>query len=144
MSEDIDDKFYEPLADDHLVMINKDTFTVERLKELVDKKLKTKLETPFINNLTIATQLRPLLSIIEGELHISLDEMKWTFPETGIESQLLRIGSQSWITGKLRIQASIKLIGRSGSTYTEIKSYVEFCPNDILGFHKTCEEKNKE
>lgn len=80
MSENIDDKFYEPLADDHLVMINKDTFTVERLKELVNKNLREKLSQSIGNgNFSLASWLGHPLKIIDGEVLIDVQEMMWIF-----------------------------------------------------------------
>lgn len=70
------------------------------------------------------------------------------FPKAGIKCQLLRIDHErfkGWTLGKLRIQSSIKLINKRGtSDVINISSMLEFCPDNVMEFYTTYEETSPE
>lgn len=64
-----------------------------------------------------------------GELNLKVDRGQWTFPPEGMDCQILKIGSQGWQKGKVRIKASLTF-----SEYGEVKVQIscEFCPDEPL------------
>ncbi|MEL7034062.1 MAG: hypothetical protein AAFO04_00355 [Cyanobacteria bacterium J06592_8] len=73
---------FELLDDDTtILMINQDTFTVARLKELISKKLRQKLlNRPENKQKTIAENFRNDLSINEESVSISMKNIQLKFP----------------------------------------------------------------
>ncbi|HLO47636.1 MAG TPA: KGK domain-containing protein [Kamptonema sp.] len=123
---------FKPLdCDDDILLIQKDTFTVGRFKEIASQKLHTRFfrfkcleenQDEGRGVLNIMDHLHSRLSL--GELQIPIVDSKWIFPREGIDCQLLNIGSQGWQKGRLRIEASI-----DNKDYRNPKIYLslEFC-----------------
>ena len=129
-----------PLEDTDILMLGKDTFIIERLKELLTQKITEIFNSPSQNNITIAHKLR---HVPIGEIKFNAENSKWIFPTEGQECQLLKIGYQGWQKGKMRIQVSINwyLPSGRGSSYTyKIAIYLEFCPEKILNLDSSLDD----
>lgn len=113
------------LENTDILMVGKDTFTIERLKELLTNNIRNIFNFNCQDNLTIAHKLRQVFII--GTVRFNTDNSKWFFPIEGQECQLLKIGSQGWQKGKMRIQVFIKSFAP-----THIEVNLEFCPEKIL------------
>ena len=125
---------FEPLhCDTDLLMIDKDTFTVERLKELLEKQMSKKfaeMKKEEINKQTFYHKSlfdhlsSPNISIIQNYLDFYLTDIVLIFPPEGREASLLKLGSSGWQTGKMRVKARVS--GR------EIQPELEFCYDEPL------------
>jgi hypothetical protein len=118
-------KFQDLECDTDILMIEKDTFTVERFKELMRQKLAKNFEEKIPNTGQIMIY-KLLCDCSIGGLDLQVDKGQWTFPPEGMICQILKIGSQGWQKGKLRIKASLNC------TYyhVNIKIDCEFCPDE--------------
>ena len=125
---------FEPLdCDTDILMIGKDTFTVERLKELLVDKMRNKFdykekeerskELFYHKSLFLHLSLPPI-SIIEGHLSFSLTDIVLIFPPEGREAQLLKLGSSGWKAGKMRVNTRI--------LNSTIELELEFCYGEPL------------
>ncbi|MDY7021619.1 MAG: KGK domain-containing protein [Cyanobacteriota bacterium] len=87
---------FELLDDDTtILMINQDTFTVARLKELISKKLRKKLlNRPENKQKNIAENFRNDLSINEESVSISMKNIQLKFPTEGMDCQLLNLNTK--------------------------------------------------
>lgn len=111
-----------------ILLIQKDTFVVARFKELISNKLTQKLNTQ--NNESSNSIFFNLLSDCSiGEVNIRVFESKWIFPTSGIDCHILKIGSQGWQKGKLRIEASLSCTISNRYYSVEIIK-LEFCPDE--------------
>ncbi len=114
------DKF-ETLNDETtILMIEQDTFTVARFKELIQNQLYQRLSQSFKNRndlvISINHFLNPDLDIVNEELQISINNCQLGFPPEGLECKLLNLETKEWQTGKLRIIADVKtLVGESSN-----------------------------
>lgn len=125
---------FEPLdCDTDILMVGKDTFTVERLKELLRDKMLNKFnfreqeqrnKELFYQKTLFSHLSLPDISIIEGHLDFSLTDIVLIFPPEGRKASLLKIGSSGWQTGKMRIKARV-----SGH---KIQPELEFCYDEPL------------
>jgi len=123
-------KFKELDCDTDILLIQQDTFTLNRFKELISNKITEKLNKRPDgrgNNYSIFFSLFSDFSI--GAVNIRAFESKWSFPSQGIDCQLLKIGSQGWQKGKLRIEASLSCETRTGYYTIEVIK-LEFCPDE--------------
>ncbi len=127
------DRFELLDCDTDILMIDKDTFTVARLKELLVDKMRKKfnyLEEEKRNkeifyHKSLFSQLSlPDISIIEGHLSFSLIDIVLIFPPEGREAQLLKLGSSGWKIGKMRVNARI--------LNSTIQLELEFCYDEPL------------
>jgi len=119
---------YETLegADDVLLLNNKDTFTVQRFKELVSNKFYR------ILCLDVESQPRRQMMNLMSSLSISEEtktsicggDIKWNSAKKGIDCQVLKVGSKGWEKGKIKIEVSQSFGG--GQTQVCIK----FCPDE--------------
>jgi hypothetical protein len=124
----MNDNFQILDCDTDILLIEKDTFTVERFKELMGQKLAKNLQEKIPD-----TQERMVFKLLYdcsiGELNLKVDRGQWTFPPEGMDCQVLKIGSQGWQKGKVRIKAYLTF-----SEYGEVKVQItcEFCPDEPL------------
>ena len=124
----MNDDFQMLDCDTDILLMEKDTFTVERFKELMGQKLAKNLQEKIPT-----TQQRMVFKLLYdcsiGELNLKVDRGQWTFPPEGMDCQILKIGSQGWQKGKVRIKASLTF-----SEYGEVKVQItcEFCPDQPL------------
>ncbi|NJK69946.1 MAG: KGK family protein [Microcoleus sp. CSU_2_2] len=120
-------------CDTDILLIQKDTFTIKRFKELMRNKVTDKLNkrpdgASYSSSNSIFFNLFSDCSI--GEVNIRVFESKLSFPSQGIECQLLKIGSQGWQKGKLRIEASLSYKTSSNYNYSVEIIKLEFCPDE--------------
>jgi len=123
-------KFKELDCGTDILQIQQDTFTLNRFKELMSNKLTEKLNKRPEgrgNSYPIFFSLFSDFSI--GAVNIRAFESKWIFPSQGIDCQLLKIGSQGWQKGKLRIEASLSCATSTGYYTIEVIK-LEFCPDE--------------
>lgn len=118
---------FSPLeGDDDVLLLDRDTFTVRRFKELLEREIDTKLKT------TRNEQGSPLFDInfcilsIGSEVKILLNDIQWC--NSPRDCQLLKVGSQGWQKGKLRIQVDTKILFSRDSN--KIHICIEFCPDE--------------
>jgi hypothetical protein len=121
---------FQLLDDDTaILMINQDTFTVGRLKQLISQKLYQKLvQSPGNNQQYLAWYFRyEGLFLNEKAISISMQNIQFTFPSEGMNCQLLNLNTKEWQLGKLRIFADITIIS-SDIKINELK--LEFAPDE--------------
>lgn len=108
---------FEPLdCGTDILMIDKDTFTVERLKELLrdqmikkfsDREEQERNKVNFQHKSLFQHLTGPRISIIQNYLDFSLTDIVLIFPPEGREAQLLKLGSSGWKAGKMRVNTRI-------------------------------------
>ncbi|CAD5975459.1 hypothetical protein PCC9214_04127 [Planktothrix tepida] len=132
--------------DDDIVMLGKDTFTVSRLKELVDENMKSKLFA--YNNVIANTNFAVVdflcrnLKITDKSIELNLEEFRLVFPLDGIDCQLLKLESRYWISGKIRFQVNADYKRDDLNTRKKIVNIeLEFAPDEIIS-NETQEQKN--
>jgi hypothetical protein len=121
----MNDLFIPLDSDDDVLLLNKDTFTVGRFKELVAQEIKNKLATTQvkINEIMDSFYSRNLWTMsISRETNLRLDNMQ--FHEVSPNCQLLRIGSKGWQTGQLRTQVCVVI------SQLTVKVCLEFCSDE--------------
>ncbi|MDJ0516639.1 MAG: KGK domain-containing protein [Trichodesmium sp. MO_231.B1] len=116
---------FQPLeCDTDILMIGKDTFTVERFKELAKEKLIYSFEPNYSSDHSMFDCLSN--STIDISVEFNLKNIELIFPPEGMECKILKLGNSEWQTGKIRI--CVLVIGAS-----EIKVIkLEFCYDELL------------
>ncbi|ARV61633.1 KGK family protein [Nostocales cyanobacterium HT-58-2] len=121
----MNEKFIPLECDDDVILLDKDSFKVSRLKELIEEEIRNKLQ----QHIYEYTSLYPGVSMLEflsklsiGQKKINLREIQHNYVT---ECQLLKVGGYSWQKGKLKIQ-----ICTSSVTPYHNKLYLEFCPDE--------------
>lgn len=123
---------FKPLdCDDDILLIQKDTFTVGRFKEIASQKLHTRFYS--VQGLETMGNIHSHLSL--GTLNIPIEDSKLIFPIQGIDCQILKIGSQGWLKGRLRME--VYLCRNKGA---EINLILEFCPNESTSSESVLDE----
>ncbi len=118
---------FSPLeGDNDVLLLNRDTFTISRFKELVLQAINTKLDFRPGNGYTTLFDTTFCTLPISGEVQVLLNNLQWC--NSPIDCQLLMVGSQGWQKGKLRIQIDTKIL-RTRET-NKIDIYIEFCPDE--------------
>ncbi len=125
---------FTPLeTDDAVLLFSTDSFTVGRFKYLV----KNQFYQRFKNGIRTgsSTIIETLKSIkIDDKVCLGVEDINWRCSIDGITCKLLKVGSPSWIRGKIRIKVSIKVIRvEQRQRYNveerlEIQVYLEFSP----------------
>ena len=126
----MNEEFYPLNSDDDVLLFDSDTFTVAKLKDLI----KNEIQVRFLQ-LFIPQKINDLRYVIKRELfHISslpsgpsgswwLNEIQLnSFPR---ECKLLKVSSQGWEKGKIRILTYIQ----EEEVPAIIKVDLEFCPD---------------
>ena len=127
-------------CDTDILMIGKDTFTVERFKELVVDKTSNSLNNRENSN-SINTSYflyRSEIKIIDSVL-FDLKSIELIFPPEGRECKLLKLGSSEWQTGKIRIHVMLTQSANYSNRQSE-RSWtsqvkvikLEFCYDETL------------
>ncbi|MCC3530939.1 MAG: KGK family protein [Microcoleus sp. PH2017_22_RUC_O_B] len=130
MNENIEanQKKYETLdgADDVLLLNNKDTFTVQRFKELVGIKFDRILGL-YVESESGREYIRLSMQnlSIDEEIKIGGGDINWNSREEGMSCQVLKVGSKGWKKGKIKIEVNHNL--QSYKTQVSIK----FCPDEL-------------
>jgi hypothetical protein len=118
---------FQLLDDDTaILMINQDTFTVARLKELIEQKFSRKFYHSIEKTgYTLQSYFNQGLVLIEEQnVKISMSDFQMTFPTDGMECQLLDFNTKQWKTGKLKIFVDVQ----AGGSPPKIK--LEFAPDE--------------
>lgn len=118
-----------PLDCDDVVLLGKDTFKVSRLKELVEKLIRHRLQRRVYesNSLEPGVSMLELFNLISlGEHHIKLSEIQFNY---AINCQILRIGSEGWQKGKLNIEVCILSLNPNLN-----QIYLEFYPEEFIEY----------
>jgi hypothetical protein len=137
-------------SDDDIVMLEKDTFTVGRLKELLSQNFKEFIEKTvqqkdrynqysnlvYLIDPKYPNQVRSAsiayffnqycyLPITDKSIKVDLSNILLIFPPNGIECKVLELDSRKRIEGKLRIHCNLII---TGSHSAEVKVELEFSP----------------
>ncbi len=134
----MNDKFI-PLDCDDVVLLGKDTFKASRLKELVEKHLRHKLQRRVYesNSFEPGISMLELFNLISlGEHHIKLSAIKYNYD---IECHVLRIGSQAWQKGMLKIE--VCMISSVNPNFNQI--YLEFYPDEPIDYDEIFDDISK-
>ena len=118
---------FQLLDDDTaILMINQDTFTVARLKELISQKFRQKFYGSIENTrYSIGSYFSEGLVLVkEQNVKIPMSKFQMIFPTDGIECKLLDFNTKQWKTGILKIFVDLQ----AGSVNDEIK--LEFAPDE--------------
>ncbi|MGK7923113.1 MAG: KGK domain-containing protein [Trichodesmium sp.] len=110
------DNFELLKSDDDVLLFEKDTFTVERFKELCAEQLRRKIYLNQNKSMVIFEHLDRGL-YLENKVFINLNSSKWESMSEEIECKLLKIGDSGWRKGRLRV-----------------KNYVDFLPEEYKGY----------
>ncbi|MEH2375187.1 KGK domain-containing protein [Nostoc sp.] len=115
-------------CDDDVVLFQKDTFKVSRLKELVREQICSKWERhSAFDHMTqkTTTQISEFLKEISlNQEIIKIDEIKLNLI---IDCQILKISGKGWQKGKLKMQIYI-----SNVTTNKYTLYLEFCSDEAV------------
>ncbi|GAB1541522.1 hypothetical protein NUACC21_41930 [Scytonema sp. NUACC21] len=124
----MNDKFIPLDCDDDVVLLGKDSFTVNRLKELIEEEIRNKLQ----QNIYEYTSLYPGVSMLEFFSKLSIGQKKINLMEIQhhyvTNCQILRVGGYGWQKGKLKIQMGISMFNQHQSQVALAFSSDE--PND--------------
>ncbi|WP_413160122.1 KGK domain-containing protein [Capilliphycus salinus ALCB114379] len=132
-------------CDDDIVMLEKDTFTVARLKELLTNNLKELVEktgqqidrdgikcslimagTNHLASISYLFYRFCRLAITDKSISFDLSDIRLVIPPTGIDCQLLDLESRKWIVGKIRVVSDLKIKGLHSA---DINLELEFSPD---------------
>lgn len=120
-SINMNEKFTPLECDDDVILLEKDSFKVSRLKELIEEEIRNKLQ----QHIYEYTSLYPGVSMLEflsklsiGQKKINLKEIQHNYVT---DCQLLKLGGHSWQKGKLKIR-----ICTSSVTPYHNQLYLEF------------------
>ncbi|HCF29146.1 MAG TPA: KGK family protein [Cyanobacteria bacterium UBA11049] len=120
-------KFTPLNCDDDVILLERDTFTVGRFKELSNHEIRNKLNY----SINEGSNNRYSNSALVFSSCISLGEQKISFTEIQFNSikdcQILKIGSKGWQKGKLKINVCISPQGCHLD-----KVCLEFCPDELV------------
>ncbi|MGB3512038.1 MAG: KGK domain-containing protein [Microcoleaceae cyanobacterium] len=100
---------FQPLeCDTDILMIGKDTFTVERFKELTVEKITSFFNSSRYREGSIFDIFRKhIIKIFDNSLVFNLRNIELIFPPEGIESKILKLGDSEWQTGKMRVHVMV-------------------------------------
>ena len=114
-------------CDDDVILLEKDTFTVRRFKELSNNEIRNKLNYSIYERST----KQPGANINNFFSRISLSGQDISLSEIQFNSikdcQILKIGGKGWQKGKLKINVCISPQGRNLD-----KVCLEFCPDEQI------------
>jgi hypothetical protein len=110
-------------GDDDVLLIDKDTFTVARLKELLSEDFRQSSQEYVYgteSNKNVGTIDKFLSKLSAGQKTINRTELIW---KSILNCQFLKVGSKGWQKGKVRIKVSY-------ISYSEIIASLEFSPDE--------------
>jgi len=124
------ESFVKLEQDDDIVLLDKDTFTVSRLKELTAENMWSRL----FGQPSLASSLCQKLKITDKSIDLDLEEIRLVFPPKGIDCQLLKLQSGKWISGKIRFQVDVdhRYIPETGVRNKRVIIELEFAPDEII------------
>ena len=117
---------FEPLeSDDDVILLDNDTFTVSRFKDLLRQEINKKFSV--ITNENKYVFIKNFFTLpIGNEVKIELHDIQWL--NLSRDCKLLKVGSKGWQKGKLRIQVDTKIFPSPHSNTVEVG--LEFCPDE--------------
>ncbi|KAF3886675.1 MULTISPECIES: KGK domain-containing protein [Nostocales] len=121
----MNNKFTPLVCDDDVILFEKDTFKISRLKELLSTDMSLKLNQIIYNQQTQKPQGLVIGSFAKASIvqeHIELSEIQFHSIKN---CQILRICGKGWQKGKLKIQVSQSIINQKLN-----QVYLEFCPDE--------------
>lgn len=122
------ESFIKLEQDNDIVMLGKDTFTVSRLKELMNENMKVRLLSPCsdLGGHVLSTFFCKKLNITDKSIQLDLGEIRLVFPPNGIDGQLLQLKSGQWISGKIRFQVD------ADYKQSKVNVELEFAADEII------------
>jgi hypothetical protein len=126
------ESFIKLEQDNDIVMLGKDTFTVLRLKELMNENMRIRLfqrlRVSRNSDVTgiVSEILCQDLEITDKSIELKLNEFRLVFPPNGIDGQLLQLKSGQWISGKIRFQVD-SVYGKN-----TVNVELEFAADEII------------
>jgi len=120
------DKFITLDCDDDVVLLQKDTFKVTRLKNILKDIIGRKLYYHYIHdneNKNLGNVDDFLRSTTIGETFLRMDEFQFHSTQ---DCQLLQLGGKGWQKGKLKIQISVT----KTSKYNGLDVYIQFSSDE--------------
>lgn len=130
------ESFIKLEQDNDIVMLDKDTFTVSRLKELMTENMKVRLFYEPDSRSPLTSRLCQNLKITDKSIELNLKEIRLVFPPNGIECQLLQLKSGQWISGKIRFKVDVNSHYQQNTVNVEL----EFAADEIISNEE--EEQN--
>ncbi|WP_395649226.1 KGK domain-containing protein [Planktothrix agardhii] len=125
------ESFIKLEQDNDIVMLDKDTFTVSRLKELMTENMRIRLFEKHPNP-NIHAVLSPILceglKITDKSTTLNLEQIRLVFPLQGKYCQLLKLKSGQWISGKIRFQVDVNSHYKQKTVNVEL----EFAADEII------------
>jgi len=117
---------FEPLeSDDDVILLDNDTFTVSRFKDLLRQEINKKFSV--ITNENKYVFIKNFFTLpIGNEVKIELHDIQWL--NLSRDCKLLKVGSKGWQKGKLRIQVDTKI--SDSYSYNTVQVGLEFCPDE--------------
>lgn len=117
---------FEPLdSDDDVILLDNDTFTVSRFKDLLNQEINKKFSVISKENQYVFSKSFFTLPI-GNEVKIELHDIQWR--NLSRDCKLLKVGSKGWQKGKLRIQADTKIFDYYYTNTVQVS--LEFCPDE--------------
>lgn len=111
---------------DDVLLLNQDSFTVRRLKDLIEQAISTKIKTTVRQDGLRVIDINFCKFSIGNQVELLLNDIQWS--NSLIDCQLLKVGSQGWQKGKLRIQINTKILFDHDSD--KISVCIGFCPQE--------------
>lgn len=123
----MNNKFTPLVCDDDVILFEKDTFKISRLKELIYTDINNKLLNQSIYD---PKTRQPQGPVYNSFLQISIGQERLELSEIELNSsikacQILRVGGKCWQKGKLKIQVIKSINNQKQNTV-----YLEFCPDE--------------
>lgn len=122
----MNDKFIPLDSDEDVILLERDSFTVSRLKELIEEEIRNKLQQQIYEY----TSLYPGVSMLEFFSKLSIAQKKINLKEIQhnyvTDCQMLRVGAYGWQKGKLKIQTSLSIVNQHQS-----KVSLAFCAEEL-------------
>ena len=117
---------FKPLeGDDDVILLDNDTFTVSRFKDLLRQEINKKFSV--ITNENKYVFIKNFFTLpIGNEVKIELHDIQWL--NLSRDCKLLKVGSKGWQKGKLRIQVDTKI--SDSYSYNTVQVGLEFCPDE--------------
>jgi len=127
----MNNKFIILDCDDDVVLFEKDTFKVSRLKELLNNQIQYKLDRQFFRTYYKGINSEPDGKVIDLLSKISLNSENIEIDEIQYNSlkdcQLLKIGGKEWQKGKLKIKICIYPEDQESD-----EVHLEFCSDELI------------
>ncbi|OYD98617.1 hypothetical protein CDG77_04850 [Nostoc sp. 'Peltigera membranacea cyanobiont' 213] len=123
---DMNNKLITLDCDDDVLLLQKDTFKVSRLKELVLQQICSKWENHGVHDYSTQKAITSIPAFFQqlsfSQETIKIDEIKFNLVT---DCQILKINGQGWQKGKLKIQIYI-----SNATKDKYKLCLDFCSDE--------------